>query len=114
MAFTIYHYLYNILLLFDYDTNLEQALYPNEEVLQFMWSFRNAVYQTKIPHIVSTHGIGKVYKKEINGIPVNDILTSNVIKNLGQDDVNTIIGNMRNINSENKYYNGVKQLRLHR
>lgn len=99
---------------FDYDTNLEQALYPNEEVLQFMWSFRNAVYQTKIPHIVSTRGIGKVYKKEINGIPVNDILTSNVIKNLGQDDVNTIIGNMRNINFENKYYNGVKQLRLHR
>ena len=99
---------------FDYDTNLEKALYPNDEVLQFMWSFRNAVYQSRIPHIVSTRGIGKVYRKEINGIPVEDTLTSNVVKNLGQDDVNTIIGNMQNISSDNKYYDGIKRLRLSR
>ena len=99
---------------FDYDTNLEKALYPNDEVLQFMWSFRNAVYQSKIPHIVSTRGIGKVYKKEINGILVEDILTSNVVKNLGQDDVNTIIGNMQNVSSDNKFYDGIKRLKLSR
>lgn len=99
---------------FDYDTKLEKALYPNDEVLQFMWSFRNAVYQSKIPHIVSTRGIGKVYKKEINGILVEDILTSNVVKNLGQDDVNTIIGNMQNVSSDNKFYDGIKRLRLSR
>ena len=99
---------------FDYDTKLEQALYPSDEVLEFMWAFRNAVYQSKIPHIVSTRGIGKVYKKEINGIPVDIILTSNVIKNLGQDDVNTIIGNMENVSSNNKYYDGIKHLKLSR
>lgn len=99
---------------FDYDKRLEQALYPNEEILQFMWSFRNAVYQSKVPHIVSTRGIGKVYKKEINGIPVSYILTSNVVKNLGQDDVNVIIGNMQNVSSDNKFYEGIKQLRLSR
>ena len=99
---------------FDYDSNLERALYPNDEVLQFMWAFRNAVYQSKIPHIVSTRGIGKVYKKEVNGIPVQDTLTSNVVKNLGQDDVNTIIGNMQNVSSSNKYYDGIKRLRLSR
>lgn len=99
---------------FDYDTNLEKALYPNDEVLQFMWAFRNAVYQSKIPHIVSTRGIGKVYKKEMNGIPVQDILTSNVIKNLSQDDINTIIGNMHDINLNNKYYDCIKRLRLGR
>ena len=99
---------------FDYDTNLEKNLYPNDEVLEFMWSFRNAVYQSRIPHIVSTRGIGKVYKKEINGIPVDIILTSNVVKNLGQDDVNTIIGNMGNISLYNKYYDGIKELRLER
>lgn len=99
---------------FDYDTNLEKALFPNDEVLEFMWAFRNAVYRSKIPHIVSTRGIGKVYKKEINGIPVQYILTSNVIKNLGQDDVNTIIGNMQNVSSSNKYYDGIKRLRLSR
>ena len=99
---------------FDYDTKLEQALYPSDEVLEFMWAFRNAVYQSRIPHIVSTRGIGKVYKKEINGIPVDIILTSNVIKNLGQDDVNTIIGNMENVSSNNKYYDGIKHLKLSR
>lgn len=98
---------------FDYDRTLEESLYPNEEVLQFMWAFRDAVLRTKIPHIVSTRGIGKVYKKELNGIPVADILTSNVVKNLNQDDVNTIIGNM-SISSGNKFFDGIKRLSLRR
>jgi len=99
---------------FDYDRKLEECLYPSEEVLKFMWSFRDAVLKTKIPHVVSTRGIGKVYKKEQNGIPVKDILTSNVVKNLSQDDVNTIIGNMSDVPSSNKFYSGVKQLVLRR
>lgn len=99
---------------FDYDRKLEECLYPSEEVLKFMWSFRDAVLKTKIPHVVSTRGIGKVYKKEQNGIPVQDILTSNVVKNLSQDDVNTIIGNMNDVSSSNKFYSGVKQLVLRR
>lgn len=99
---------------FDYDRRLEQSLYPNEEVLQFMWSFRDGVERTKTPHIVSTRGIGKVYKKEINGIPVETILRTNIIRNLGQDDLNTIIGNMENIDSANKYYSAVKTLKMGR
>ncbi len=99
---------------FDYDRHLEECLYPNEEILKFMWAFRDAVLKTKIPHVVSTRGIGKVYKKEINGIPVADILTSNVVKNLSQDDVNTIIGNMTNVSSSNKFYDGIKRLTLRR
>lgn len=99
---------------FDYDRHLEECLYPNEEILKFMWSFRDAVLKTKIPHVVSTRGIGKVYKKELNGIPVNDILTSNIVKNLSQDDVNTIIGNMSNVSSSNKFYEGIKSLTLRR
>ena len=47
-------------------------------------------------------------------IPVKDILTSNVIKNLSQDDVNTIIGNMRDISSSNKYFKEIKSLTLKR
>jgi hypothetical protein len=99
---------------FDYDRKLEECLYPSEEVLAFMWSFRDAVLKAKIPHVVSTRGIGKVYKKDINGLPVQDILTSNVIKNLSQDDVNSIIGNMRDVSSNNKYFEGVKRLTLRR
>lgn len=97
---------------FDYDRNLEKGLYPSEQVLRFMWSFRDAVETTKIPHIISTRGIGKVYKKEINGIPTETILRVNVIRNLGQDDLNTILGNMQNIGSSNKYYETAKTLKL--
>ncbi len=97
---------------FDYDRKLEKALYPNKQVLNFMWSFRDATEDAKIPHIVSTRGIGKVYKKEINGIPIETILRANVIRNLGQDDLNTILGNMENIDSSNEYYRKVKTLRL--
>ena len=96
----------------DYDTDLESALYPNSEVLNFMWSFREGVYKSNIKHIVSTRGIGKVYKNEINGIPVEDTLESIVIKNLRQDDVDTIIGNMEDINPKNKYFDGIKRIRL--
>ncbi len=79
---------------FDYDRKLERGLYPSDQVLEFMWSFRDAVESTKIAHIISTRGIGKVYKKEINGIPIETILRVNVIRNLSQDDLNTILGNM--------------------
>ena len=96
----------------DYDRKLEHDLYPNDEVLNFMWSFRDAVDKAKIHHIVSTRGIGKVYKKEINNFPVEQTLRTNVVRNLGQDDVNTIISNMENINSRNKYYDGIKKLVL--
>lgn len=97
---------------FDYDRKLERGLYPSEQVLKFMWSFRDAVESTKIPHIVSTRGIGKVYKKEINGIPIETILRVNVIRNLNQDDLNTILGNMENIDKNNKYYENAKSLQL--
>ena len=99
---------------YDYDRKLEAALYPSDEVLKFMWSFRDAVESTKTPHIVSTRGIGKVYKKEINGIPIETILRTNVIRNLGQDDLNTLLGSMSNIDISNKYYSAVKTLKLGR
>ena len=101
---------------FDYDRKLESALYPNKEVLYFMWAFRDAVDITKIPHIVSTRGIGKVYKKEINGISVETTLRTNVIRNLGQDDLNNILGAMNNFSifdcGDNKYYECIKTLKL--
>lgn len=97
---------------FDYDTNLEEKLYPNEEVLKFMWSFRNSVVESKIPHIVSTRGIGKVYKKHINNIPKEDILTSNVIKNLTDDDLYMIVHGMKNINEDtNSYYKVLRKMK---
>jgi len=100
---------------FDYDQKLEQALYPSEAVLEFMWTLRTAIDDIKILHIISTRGIGKVYKKEQNNIPIETILRTNVIKNLRQDDVNLLIGSMQEIiNPENPYYRVLKELKIGR
>ena len=97
---------------FDYDRRLEETLYPNHDVLDFMWAFRDSVESTKTPHIVSTRGIGKVYKKEINGVPVERILRTNIVRNLDQDDLNSILGNMNNIRADNKYFSAAKSLKI--
>lgn len=89
---------------FDYDENLEKKLYHDKNVLEFMWSFRNAVQEKKIQHIVSTRTIGKVYKKERYNIPLEYTIKSNIIKNLGVDDIDMIINSMNEINHNNKYY----------
>ena len=100
---------------FNYDTKLEQALYPNQEVLEFMWLLRDVVDEIKIRHIISTRGIGKVYKKALNNIPVETILRTNVIKHLRQDDINLILGSMaERINPENRYYLALKALKIGR
>ena len=97
---------------YDYDRKLERGLYPDDEILEFMWSFRDAVEATKVPHIVSTRGIGKLYKKKLAGVSNDEALRLNVVKNLGQDDLNTIIGNMKNINSNNSYYEVLKKMKV--
>lgn len=96
---------------FDYDMSLEEELYPSDNVLNFMWAFREAVEKSRIPHIVSTRCIGKVYKKEINGFSPETILRVNVIRNLSQDDLNTILGNMDNLKN-NKYYDTCRKLTI--
>lgn len=94
----------------DYDRTLERHLYPDSDVLEFMWAFRDAVNISKIHHIVSTRGIGKVYRKEMNGISPREILLSNVVKNLNQDDLNTIIGQMKECSKQNKFYRELTSL----
>ena len=94
----------------DYDRTLERHLYPDSDVLEFMWAFRDAVNISKIHHIVSTRGIGKVYRKEMNGISPREILLSNVVKNLNQDDLNTILGQMKECSKQNKFYRELTNL----
>lgn len=100
---------------FDYDENLESALYPDPAVLSFMWALRRAVDDVKILHIISTRGIGKVYKKAVNHIPIETILRTNVVKNLRQDDVNLLVGSMETyIDEENPYYQVLKEMKIGR
>ena len=94
---------------FDYDRKMERLLYPNDEVLEFMWGFRDSVLKNRILHIVSTRGIGKVYKKHINGVPIPLILTTNILKGLSEDDINIILGEM-SVSDSNCYMKEVKTL----
>ncbi len=97
---------------FDYDRKLERALYPSDELLEFMWSLRDAADECRIPHIVSTRAIGKCYKKERYGMDLETILRTNVIRSLTQDDMNMLVGAMKNISPENKYLQVMKTIRI--
>jgi len=95
---------------FDYDRNMEQALYPNQEILDYMWAFRDSVLTNRIQHIISTRGIGKVYNKHINDVPIELILKTSVLKSLSEDDINTILARMDNVNEQNPYLHETKVL----
>ena len=98
---------------FDYDRKLERALYPSDELLEFMWSLRDAADECRVPHIVSTRAIGKCFKKEAYGMPIETILRTNVIRSLTQDDMNMLVGAMRNIDADNKYLQAIKTIRIY-
>ena len=100
-------------LFFGYDRKLEKALYPDDQVLEFMWALRDAVEETKIRHIVSTRGIGKLYKKAINNVPIPLALETAVIKNLRQDELDQLLNAMQ-IDQDNRYYRTAKTMRLGR
>ena len=98
---------------FGYDRRLEKALYPDNQVLEFMWALRDAVEETKIRHIVSTRGIGKLYKKAVNNVPIPLALETAVIKNLRQDELDQLLEAMQ-IDQDNRYYRTAKTMRLGR
>lgn len=99
---------------FDYDRKLERALYPSEELLEFMWAIRDATDRCRIPHIVSTRAIGKCFKKEAYGMDVETILRTNVVRGLSQDDLNMIIGAVRDLPDDNEYFATLKTIRVTR
>lgn len=99
---------------FDYDRRLERALYPSDELLQFMWAFRDSVSACRIPHIVSTRSICKCYRKQEYGMDTETILRTNVIRGLSQDDLNVIIGHLEGLDESNRYYRAIVAMRIER
>lgn len=100
---------------FDYDEKMESVLYPDNEVLDFMWNFRKAVFDTKTPHIVSTRGIGKLYSKKKNGISIDSAISQNVVKGLSMDHLSILVGKLEDMNTiseDNQYLENVKKLVL--
>lgn len=79
---------------FDYDEALEKALYPNENILEFVWAARKTAFENRIRHIFSTRTIKYAYEMELAGFELDTIIQSVIVKGMNDDDINTIIRNM--------------------
>lgn len=87
---------------FDYDEALERALYPNEDILQFVWEARRVAFSSQIRHIFSTRTIKYSYEMQEAGFDLDTIIQSVVVKGMNADDINTIVRNM-NLDYDNPY-----------
>ena len=79
---------------FNYDKNLEKTLFPNTEILEFVWSARESAFRNSIRHIFSTRTIKYSYEMKNAGFDINTIIKSVVIKGMNADDINTLSQNM--------------------
>ena len=79
-----------------------------------MWAVRDATDRCRIPHIVSTRAIAKCYKKEKYGMDTETILRTNVVRGLAQDDLNMIVGAVRDVPDDNPYLVALKTIRVTR
>ncbi len=88
---------------FDYDKDLERALFPNERILQFVWEARETAFENQIRHLFSTRTIKYAYEMEEAGFDLDTILRSVVIKGMNADDINTVVRNMDLGRYDNEY-----------
>ncbi|HJA42065.1 MAG TPA: AAA family ATPase [Firmicutes bacterium] len=88
---------------FDYDKGLERALYPNEEILEFVWDARKTAFRNQIRHIFSTRTIKYSYEMAAAGFDLDTIIQSVIIKGMNADDINTVIRNMDLDRYDNPY-----------
>lgn len=88
---------------FDYDEGLEKALYPNNEILEFVWDARKAAFRNQVRHIFSTRTIKYCYEMDSAGFDLDTIIKSVIIKGMNEDDINTIIRNMSISRYDNPY-----------
>lgn len=88
---------------FDYDEALEKALFPNEDILEFVWEARKTAFENQIRHIFSTRTIKYAYEMEAAGLDLDTIIQSVIVKGMNADDINTIIRNMKISKDDNPY-----------
>ena len=88
---------------FDYDESLEKELYPNKNILEFVWEARKKAFENHIRHIFSTRTIKSAYEMEEAGLEIDTIIQSVFIKEMNADDINILIGNMKLDRSTNPY-----------
>lgn len=96
---------------FDYDRNLERALFPDKKILEFVWKARKAARENQVRHIFSTRTIKYAYEMEQVGFDLDTIIRSVVIKGMNADDISIIIENMDLDRESNAYLDKLYDLR---
>ncbi len=93
-----------VLVHMDYDTNLETALCPDDELKQFIYDIRKSAKKNNVNAIVGMRCLINAYDLEQIGMDKQDIVWSAIVKAMGQDDINILKNDMDSSNSWYPYF----------
>lgn len=84
-----------VVLQFDYDDEVEKALAYDNELYLFIKDLRKAINDSGLRYIVSMRALINSSKLLEIGVPKIDILKTSIIKNMQIDDINNVVGKLR-------------------
>jgi len=103
-----------VVLHIDYDKRIDRFMSQNDEaLLEFVWAMRKAVKKCGLPMVISYRNINQIViaiKKE----SIEDSLSSCLLKEATQDDVNNLIKILQenNFDSSNDYYQALQNMKV--
>lgn len=93
-----------ILVKMDYDTELENALCPEESLKNFIYDIRKSAKKNKVNCIVGMRCLKNAYEMFVNEFDKQDIVSDSIIKGLGEDDINILKADLDSSNEWYKYF----------
>ena len=93
-----------ILVKMDYDSELENALCPEESLKNFIYDIRKSAKKNHINCIVGMRCLKNAYEMFINDFSKQDIVSDAIIKGLGEDDINVLKADLDSSNEWYKYF----------
>lgn len=100
-----------VIIRFDYDKNLEKALFPDDKILEFVWAARESAFRNSIRHIFSSRTIKYSYEMKNAGFDITTIIKSVIVKGMNADDINTLIRNMNIDRDDNEFMKAFESVR---
>lgn len=100
-----------VIIRFDYDKNLEKALFPDDKILEFVWAARESAFRNSIRHIFSSRTIKYSYEMKNAGFDITTIIKSVIVKGMNADDINTLIRNMDIDGDDNEFMKAFESVR---
>lgn len=90
-----------------YSPKIEDAISNgNKELCEFIREFRKATSDVGIKHLVTYRSLDRINKLS-DIMDIAEALRISLLKNMPKDDINIVRKGMRNINSNNKYFNAL-------